>query len=62
MPRALDRINLTSSEENILNSKGYELSSKLGEGAYAKVCLFHTFQMYVKNEVFVCILRKGISQ
>lgn len=62
MPRALDRINLTSSEENILNSKGYELSAKLGEGAYAKVCLFIAFQMNVKNEVFVVTLRKGISQ
>lgn len=39
MPRTLDRIHLTTSEENILSNKGYEISAKLGEGAYAKVYL-----------------------
>ncbi|KAG4068829.1 hypothetical protein HA402_004977 [Bradysia odoriphaga] len=39
MPRALERLHLTKSEENILSNKGYEISAKLGEGAYAKVYL-----------------------
>lgn len=37
MPRALERLHLTKSEENILSNKGYEIAAKLGEGAYAKV-------------------------
>ncbi|XP_037033418.1 testis-specific serine/threonine-protein kinase 6-like [Bradysia coprophila] len=37
MPKTSHRIHLTESEENALSARGYELSTKLGEGAYAKV-------------------------
>lgn len=53
MPRALDRIQLTNSEENILNSKGYEITQKLGEGAYAKVC--SQCILFTDDESSVCI-------
>ncbi|KAG4068178.1 hypothetical protein HA402_008819 [Bradysia odoriphaga] len=39
MAKALRRIHLTESEEKALSTRGYELSTKLGEGAYAKVYL-----------------------
>lgn len=38
MPRAADIVQLSRSEENALSTRGYEISAKLGEGAYAKVC------------------------
>lgn len=37
MPRTSD-LRLTTSEKNALSSRGYVLSTKLGEGAYSKVC------------------------
>ncbi len=54
MPRASNRVNLTISEENILNNKGYEISAKLGEGAYAKV-----YEIDLEPIVYVTILRAG---
>lgn len=61
MPRGLDCIQLTSSEENILSNKGYEISTKLGEGAYAKVRSYSAFcSIDVKSSVLV--YWKGISE
>lgn len=38
MPRTSHYVHLTDSEDNALSARGYKLSNKLGEGAYAKVC------------------------
>lgn len=54
MPRASDRVNLTISEENILKNKGYEITAKLGEGAYAKV-----YEIDLERIVYVIILMAG---
>ena len=46
MPRASDIVQLSTSEENALCTRGYEISAKLGEGAYAKVCVtFINFEL-----------------
>lgn len=62
MPRALDRIQLTNSEENILNNKGYEISAKLGEGAYAKVRYVCSVHFVHGSRIKYLYSLEGISQ
>lgn len=43
MPRNSDLVRLSKSEESALSTRGYEISAKLGEGAYAKVYMLYTY-------------------
>lgn len=52
MPRALDVAHLTTSEENALNTRGFVLSAKLGEGAYAKVLVFLFYELHFQVSRF----------
>lgn len=59
MPRASEIVRLTASEENTLTNRGYEISAKLGEGAYAKVSLLNAFLGIDRN---FCSLTTGIPE